>query len=646
MNLFRNLLSSRYGGLFIFYLVFISISFVIRTVLLGVSISGVDLSLMGLVWIYGVGLFFDTIAFTYFAIPFVLFLVFFSNKFFSSKAHRIFAYIVYFLIFYILLFDGVSEYFFWDEIGVRFNFIAVDYLVYTTEVIKNIRESYPLPILLGSIFIIDALLLFYIVKKKWLDASFKSSTPLKKRMLVGVALLILPLLSYTFVNYSLAEKTSNRNNSELSKNGIYSLFAAFINNELDYESFYINHSNEKVFTQLRPNLKSENSEFLSNEIFNISRRISNKGDEKKYNLVLITVESLSAEFMFFGGSKRGDVTPNLDSIANEGLLFTNLYATGTRTIWGLEAIMLSAPPKPGQSVIKRPRCENMFSLGQLFKLRQYDLKFIYGGYGYFDNMNYFFKNNGFSIVDRKDFDKSEITFSNAWGVCDQDLFNKVLKENDKSFESGKPFFDVVLTTSNHRPFTYPNGVIDISSPGGRAGSVKYCDYSIGEFIRMSKTKPWFNNTIFVIVADHCAGSAGQTELPIIDYQIPCIVFNPNIVKAQQIDKMASQIDIGPTILGLMNWSYESKFYGKDIQKMDSTEERAFVANYQRLGFVKNNKVIVLSPLQVADQYVFDRHTGVMTMQDVDSSSLDEVVMYYQSANYLQRKQLNKWDNGQ
>jgi phosphoglycerol transferase MdoB-like AlkP superfamily enzyme len=324
------------------------------------------------------------------------------------------------------------------------------------------------------------------------------------------------------------------------------------------------------------------------------------------------------------------------------LLFTNFYAVGTRTIWGLEAVALSAPPKPGQSVIKRPNSENMFSMGQLFKERGYDLKFIYGGYGYFDNMNYFFENNGYQIVDRTIMPDNEVTFSNAWGVCDQDLFNRVLQEADHSYASGKPFLNLAMTTSNHRPFTYPEKIIDIPSGTGRAGAVKYCDFAIGEFIRKASTKPWFSNTLIVIMADHCAGSSGQAELPFMEYKIPLIIYNPAIIQPQQSDKLSSQIDVAPTLLALLGWNYESKFFGKDILKMKPEDERAFIANYQKLGFIKNNRLTILSPQQKVTFYKIDRFTGIIEQQAIDEESIDEAVTYYQSANYIQKKRLNKW----
>ena len=638
-------ISNRYGGILIMYFIFIVVSFISRTVLLGMSFHDVNLGIFGLLWAYGIGLFFDTVAFSYFMIPYVIFLLFVSDRVFNSTAHKWFAFVIYFITFYIFLFNGVSEYFFWEEFGVRYNFIAVDYLVYTTEVIGNIRESYPIPLLISIILILDSVILFFVIRKKWLKPSLESKSTFKGRLIIGSVLLLFPVLSFIFVNLSWAEKTDNRYNNELAKNGVYSIFAAFLNNELDYETFYRKLDNKENFTRLRSTLKTENSEYLTKDPYDISRLVSNKGEEARYNVVFITVESLSAEFLGYMGSKRGKITHNLDSLANNSLLFTNFYATGTRTIWGLEAVALSAPPKPGQSVIKRPHSENMFSMGQLFKARGYDLKFIYGGYGYFDNMNYFFENNGYNIIDRTLLAKNEITFSNAWGVCDQDLFNRVLKENDKSFAEGKPFLNVVMTTTNHRPFTFPNGFIDMKSPSNRAGAVKYCDYAIGEFIRNARSKPWFNNTLFVIMADHCAGSSGQTELPILEYQIPLIIYSPNFVKPQRIDKLSSQIDVGPTLLGLMNWTYKSKFFGKDILTMTPSDERAFIANYQKLGFIKDDRITILSPQQKASFYKFNRLTGDMIEQPVDDELLKEAIDYYQSANYVQKKQLNKWEAG-
>ena len=639
----KKIINSRFGGILFLYFAFIALAFISRTNLMRSSVHELSFNPLNILWSFSAGLYMDTVTYTYFMIPFVLFLTFLPDRFFNSAIHRWAAYVIYFITFYVLIFNTIAEYFFWDEFGVRYNFIAVDYLIYTTEVLGNIKESYPMPILISSIFLADMALIWLIIKNKFLAVSFQSHSTFRQRIPIGLILLLLPVLSFILVKNTTVEITKNRYNNELAKNGIHSLFAAFLNNELDYETFYATRKNEENFGQLRAMLKSENSEYMNNETFDITRQISNPGDEKRYNVVFITVESLSAEFLSYKGSKLGKITPNLDALADSSLFFTNLYAIGTRTVYGLEAATLSSPPKPGQSVIKRPNNENMFSVGQLFKKRGYQLKFIYGGYGYFDNMNNFFSNNGYEIVDRNDLKKEEISFANAWGVCDHDLFNRTLKECDKSYSEGKLFLNYLMTTSNHRPFTYPDGVIDIPSHSGRAGGVKYCDYAIGEFIRKAMSKPWFKNTLFVIMADHCAGSAGQSELPFMEYQIPFFIYNPGLIHPKQIAKLCSQIDVAPTLLGILNWTYKSKFFGKDVTKMSSEEERAFISNYQKLGYIKNNHLSILSPQRKITNYLINPQTGEMNVEDANSEIEKETIIYYQSANYVNKNKLNKWD---
>jgi phosphoglycerol transferase MdoB-like AlkP superfamily enzyme len=328
------------------------------------------------------------------------------------------------------------------------------------------------------------------------------------------------------------------------------------------------------------------------------------------------------------------------------MFFNNFYATGTRTIRGMESITLSVPPMPGRSIVKRPDNHNMYSSGFIFRDKGYETKFIYGGYGYFDNMNEFFSNNGFDIVDRSNFSNEEDTFHTVWGVCDEDLLNKTLKEADASYHAHKPFMSFVMTTTNHRPYDYPNGRVDVPSHTGRDGAVKYTDYAIGDFLSKAKNKPWFKNTIFVIVADHCAVSAGKVELPLDKYHIPMIVYAPEIIKPQVIDKLSSQIDVMPTLFSMLNWSYKSKFYGRDVLE-ESFEPRALVGTYQKLGLYKDDVLSVLSVGKKLDSYkVLEQDIFSTKYKEipVDKEKKDEILSYYQSAGYLQKKKLDRYDN--
>lgn len=642
-NQLQKILTTRFGGFYLFIGFFLFFSLIIRFFLLVKTFDSIEFSLLALLQIFGIGVFYDCIAAINFGVLLVLYLIFIPDRIFKLSIHRFFYSIFFFFIFYLLIFDGVAEWIFWDEFGVRYNFIAVDYLVYTHEVIGNIRQSYPVPLLLTIIFIITAIIWYFIKQRGWFDLSFATISPFKQRISHGFIILTLPGLLYLGVDQSLAENIPNRFNSELAKNGIYSLFSAFINNELEYDRFYLKQEDQQAFARVRQLLITPNAKLIHDDPFDITRMVKNSGPEKHLNVIYLTIESMSAEFMgLFGNTENW--TPNLDLLAKESLTFTNLYATGNRTDRGMESLVLSIPPTPGRSKVKRPNNEDLFSVGFLFQERGYDTQFIYGGYGYFDNMNYFFGHNGFGVVDRTQLDATEITQENIWGVADEDLFRRTLKEADRAYAIKKPFFHFVMTTSNHRPFTYPDGRIDIPSPGGRAGGVKYTDWAIGKFIQQAKSHPWFKDTVFVIMADHCAGSAGKTELPVARYHIPLMIYSPAHIAPRMEEALTSQIDITPTVLGLLNWSYATRFYGQDILRSLPETRRAFIGTYQKLGLITQDRLTVLSPQHKASFYQFVRGWGKESQQLLslkDSTSLQDAISFYQTTNTMRLKGLDK-----
>jgi len=538
----------------------------------------------------------------------------------------------YFLITYILLFIAISEWFFWDEFSTRFNFIAVDYLVYTNEVLGNIWESYHIVWIVIVVLIVTSVLT--VISRVRVTRSPEQRPVFINRTLTAITLLLIPVAGYLLTSSSTRKFSSNEYVNELAGNGLFEFGTAFRNNELDFYKFYQTMPDSAAFKILRAQLESPNSVYTSDDLFNIERQISYREPEKKMNVVLISVESLSADFMKSFGNKE-NITPILDSLAGEGLFFTNLYASGTRTVRGLEALALSITPTPGQSTVKRPGNENMFSLGSVFRSKGYESEYIYGGYGYFDNMNYFFSNNGYKVVDREAILPKDIHYANIWGVADEDLFTLAISEFDNSYKSRKLFFAQVMTVSNHRPFTYPEGRIDISpSRQERSGAVKYTDYAIGKFLKDASHKPWFSNTIFLIVADHCAGSAGSAELPVTGYHIPLIVYSPGNIQPARINRLTAQIDIAPTILGLLKFNYKSKFFGQDILSLPEGRERAFISTYQGLGYLKNNKLIIQSPVRKIQEWQPDFVTGKAVKTAPTDSLVNQAISFYQCASWL------------
>ena len=626
----NTLLNNRFGPVFLATLLLCGISLITRLALLLFSASLVDWSILNLLKIFVIGLFYDLAAASFAVIPIVLYLWLLPAKWYNRKFNRVLLFIYFFFVVFTLIFNAVSEWFFWEEFSVRYNFIAVDYLVYTTEVIGNIRQSYPINSIMAGLVIITAAII-YLLREK-ITCSTMHKTSFGQRTKIALVLLCLPVITYFGVSHKLKYLSKNQYVNELSGNGMYDFGFAFWNNQLDYDTFYktipIKNAESILSNLLQQDTVAKNGTFK-----NTSRAITNPGTENKMNVVLISVESLSAEFLgTFGNTQH--ITPQLDSLAKEGLLFNNLYASGTRTVRGLEALSLCIPPTPGQSIVKRPDNHNLFTLGSIFRAKGYNSRFIYGGYGYFDNMNEFFSNNGYQVTDRSALQDSEIHYSNIWGVADEDLFTLSLRELDQDYKNKKPFFAQIMTVSNHRPYTYPEGRIDIPSHTGREGAVKYTDYAIGKFIREAKLKPWFANTLFVIVADHCASSAGKVQLPVDKYHIPMIFYSPGHITPGKFEKLTAQIDIGPTILGYLNFSYNSKFFGQDVFKMKDSDERAFISTYQSLGYIKNNKLVILDPNRKAATYKPDFTTGGSVAIPADGKLIDEAISNYQMASYL------------
>ncbi|TBR37297.1 LTA synthase family protein [Dyella terrae] len=601
--------------------------------------SGVPHSLLYWGYAFGVGFVYDLVTFVFVAWPLVLFLWLMPRRAYVSRAGQWALYIIGAALLYWLMFVGASELVFWNEFGTRFNFIAVDYLVYTTEVIGNIRESYPIGKWLSLLAL--AVLVIVFVTRRGLRTQDGGTRFLQRGKVVLVWLLATVVLAIG-VKGTLKDRTDNTFVNELSGNGIFEFFAAFRSSHLDYSRFYLTLPEEQAYRDVRAMLKTPEATFINDDPYDLTREIRHAGPEKHLNVVLISIESFSADFMKTFGDDRG-ITPNLDALVNDSLFFDNLYANGTRTVRGLEALSLAIPPTPGDSLVKAHNNENLFSVANVFNDRGYQSDFVYGGYGYFDNMNYFFNHNGYRAVDRNDIPKDAVIHhENVWGVADEDLYTLALGQMDSIHKDGKPFFLHIMTTSNHRPFTVPANRVPQKN-GTREAAVAYTDWSIADFIKRAREKPYFDDTIFVITADHCASSAGRTSVPINRYHIPLWIFAPKHIEPQRIHRQMSQIDIMPTVLGLLNFSYRSRFFGYDIFQAEPGRERAFPATYEKLGFLQGDVLTVLEPQRKLEQMKPDFETGDGTpVKPVDQAQVDQATAYYQvAANLYKTQRLGK-----
>ncbi|WP_127132860.1 LTA synthase family protein [Pseudoflavitalea rhizosphaerae] len=624
---------------------YLSLSLLMRVILLVVSISNAAPTLASLIRIFGFGLLFDIGVAVFFLLPYATYLLLFPAKFSNSIINKLITYSSFFLGTLVLMFSFFAELTFWLEFESRFNFIAVDYLVYTYEVVQNINESYPLPVLISCMVLAALLITWLFVKQGIFRNTFNYHAPFRIRIAVWLLLLGLGTLYSFFISNQLAETGHNRYQNELSKSGIYSFFSAFRNNELNYDQFYRRINNETAFSITRNALQDPGTRFLIDE-HSIRRKIIDSGTEVRPNVILVTIESLSADFMDHFGNKQ-HLTPILDSLAKQNILFENMYATGTRTVRGMEALTLAIPPTPGSSIVRRPDNDNLFTVGAIFRSKQYATGFFYGGDGYFDNMNQFFGSNGYDITDkgrklmvgdrfaaaRYQIPDSTIHFRNAWGICDEDVYDAVIRDANQKHREGKPFFDFVMTTSNHRPFTYPDGKINIPSGSGREGAVRYTDYAIGQFLAAASKQPWSRNTVIIFIADHCASSAGKNEIDVSKYHIPAIICNLPGKPSGHITKLCSQVDLFPTLFGILNWNYVSNLYGMNVLE-EKYQPRAFLGTYQKLVYLKQDSLVILSPQQKVETYKYLFANNEQLPAAFNGNAVNEAIAFYQSAYYL------------
>ncbi len=610
-------------------LIALSVWLVLRLVL-WIDLGPAQLSIGQTIKMFSRGLWFDLSTLAYLIVPFLIASVLLPNSWRRKNWLTTFKWIIACIVTFSLLFGVVSEVIFWQEFTTRFNFIAVDYLIYTHEVVGNIRESYPVGLIVFVIAVVAAGMM-------WLAHKFivfkQNPMQAKQKTILLLALLGLPLLSYQFANADQMAFSKNAYANELSGNGLFTLASAMRRNELDYDQFYKTIPQAEADQILRGleverlltthALSAEANEAETFEMGSFTRRPK--------NVVLISVESLSASYVGAYGNTE-NLTPYMDQIAKEGLVFDKIFATGTRTVRGLDALTIAIPPIPGQAIVRRPNNEHLATIGEMLGAQGFNTFFVYGGYGYFDNMNAYYRSNNYKVVDRTDFDKKTIQHENIWGVDDESLFDNALLQLDATVKTGKPFFAQIMTTSNHRPFTYPAGKIDLPQ-GSRSGAVKYTDYAIGQLIAKAKTKPWFKDTLFVIVADHCSSVAGKTKLPVAKYHIPLIFYAPDMLPAGHYSRMASQIDIVPTLLDVLGKKGDEHFFGQALFEDQSEQiaSRAFISNYQELGYYKNDTLVVLSPKQKTEAYKVDPITMESTPTKMDNTLLNEAIAYYQTA---------------
>ena len=535
-----------------------------------------------------------------FLLPFLLWCLLIPQRSWSRRWHRSLFWTVATAFCFACTFLLFVEYFFFDEFTSRFNTVAVDYLLYPQEVFINIWQSYHVGIVLLVCATITAG--WVLGARKFFPEMWQTPVARGARVAWLAGALVLTSLLALTVRFKGVEISHDRAVNELANNGGISFVEAAWSRHLDYGAFYRTMDKGEAYQRARRLLTEPNTSFLEPGE-SIRRAVAGDPNRPKLNVVVILEESLGSEFWGCLG-RRETLTPEMDKLATEeGMLFTSLYASGNRTVRGMEGVLSSFPPLPGDSIVKRDRSDNVETLARVLKRDGYDTMFLYGGRGVFDGMRSYAVRNGYDrFVEQKHFAKP--TFTTIWGVCDEDLFSRSIEEMRALSATGKPFFATLLTVSNHRPYTYPKGRIpENPDRKWRKYAVKYADYSLGQFFRAAKQEPFWTNTVFAVIADHGARVYGKESIPIHSYEIPLVILGPAVVKAPiKIPQLGCSLDVGPTLLGLVGRPYDSLFFGRDMLKMQPSDGRVILNHNRDIGMMAQERMVVLGLMQTVEFY--------------------------------------------
>jgi len=368
------------------------------------------------------------------------------------------------------------------------------------------------------------------------------------------------------------------------------------------------------------------------------------------NIVIILLESFGAEYT--SRYSPGGLTPNFDRLAQEGITFDRMFATGTRTSRGIEAIVSGFFPTPARAVLKLGLAQrNFYTVAEMFRREGYSTHFVYGGEANFDEMKSFFVGNGVEHIWDQAVVQKPTHATGVWGIHDEDLF----LAGHEIFErqSGQPFFGLILSTSNHTPFDYPAGRI-VPNPDFPADSpenaIKYTDYALGKFFEKAKASPYFQNTLFLVVADHGTRVSGDQLIPLFKFHIPAtIVGPPGLVKPQVVNTLASQVDLMPTVLGLTGKAWVHPMMGRDLLAPESEpfnrDGRALVQYETHFGYWRGNDMVILRPGMPAAQFEVTstaqsgRDRFQLTKEVADPALVEEALAHSLLPSHLYRERL-------
>lgn len=488
------------------------------------------------------------------------------------------------------------------EYGVRPNRLFIDYLVYPKEVFATLTGGH-----LGAVIAtIAASIACFAAAWKWpgslLGASYETGGRARGALALIAVAVVVPLgirstLGHRPLNPSMLSFSGEPLVDSLPVNSSFNVFYAarhYGDYQLSEGQIYAFDSEDHV-KETALAMSARNEPFSADAKCPINQSIEpSAAPGRKLNVVIVLEESMGADFVQSLGGLP--LTPELEKLKSEGWWFSNMIASGHRSVRGIEAVTAGFPPSPLSSQVRLDHAAPIATLMGIYKDLGYDTSFIYGGESHFDNMRTYFMYNGTeSVTEQKDYRNPSFTAS--WGVSDEDLFARADENFQKLHDEGKSFMSVIFTSSFHDPFDIPKGKVDIgdikTNEPARLAAVKYADYALGKFIRKAKESSYYKDTVFLIIADHESRVESDGPFPLQKFLIPALILGPG-VPVWDDPRLTSQIDMAPTLLSLTGVAGDMPFAGQDMTRED-TVERAPIIFHDTFGYLVPGKLVTLDP---------------------------------------------------
>lgn len=519
------------------------------------------------------GLRFDTVVSCYFLLPAALFLgvahvLGFSNRVFHLAVH-VFLNVVYIIGFFIGAADIPYFHYFFSRLTV----VALSWIDDFGFMVKMILRE-PQYAIFGIAFLIVAagfVFLHYKIYKQTLRKT--SSSPYSKsfsriiaRSLCLIAILAIIILG---VRGRIEKKSPIRigtayfsNNAYANQIGLNPTFT-FTKSLLEYQKQKKQNLNLMDNQQALENVRQYlNADEIYHNPYSIARE-KHYEDPLRANVVLVIMESMSAKKTGYLGNTN--FTPNLDSLSSHSLSFTRIYTAGIHTHNGIYSTLFSYPALLSRHSMKTDLIPSMNGLPSVLASKNYETFYFTTHDDQFDNVGGFLRANGFEhIISQKDYPSSEI--KSTLGVSDHVQFHKVI-EILKQRSNPDPFFVTILTSSDHAPYILPKNISFTPKCNKLSQQIiEYADWAIGDFLSEARKQPWFEHTIFVFVADHGAFWGNSPySISLAYHHTPLLIYFPAYLEPKTIDCLGLQIDIFPTLMGILRESYINTSFGIDLR---------------------------------------------------------------------------------